>query len=146
MPEEKKTVADEFADFYDEGLFPELRPEYAWVITEDHLDPRTEVQDEDHRDEIGVAGPHGITSEAVLYVLKNGAYFEMRDDDEIAYYRGYLAALPPRKADDFDGFEPLDDFGRGNAGCTEIWFAKKARQEAPNGEWLDNPEIEWESL
>ena len=37
----------------------------------------------------------------------------MYDDDGGHYYNGVLIG-------DYDGFEPLDDFGEGNAGCTEI--------------------------
>lgn len=139
------SVEDEFASFYDKDVPRDSRPEYVWVITEDCLEPRVDMPEEGHRDEIGIAGPSGITSEAILYALRNGSYFEIRDDDQIPYYRGYLAALPPKKVEELDGFEPLDDFGRGNAGTTEIRFAKTAAKEV-SGEWQDNPEITWETL
>jgi|TARA_R100001530_G_scaffold110783_3_gene78010 hypothetical protein len=37
----------------------------------------------------------------------------MFDDDGVLYYAGLIWG-------DYDGFEPLDDFGMPNAGCTEI--------------------------
>jgi hypothetical protein len=137
---------DPNASFFEAGMDPRDRPGYAWAITEDLLEPRTEIQEHDHRDEVGVCGPHGITPDAILYVLLNGQYFEIRDDDGIPYMRGYIAALPPKKADDFDGFEPLDDFGRGNSGATDIAYAKRAPKENAKGDWQENPAIEWEML
>jgi hypothetical protein len=37
----------------------------------------------------------------------------MYDDDSELYYAGKIWG-------DFDGFEPLDDFGMPNGGCTQI--------------------------
>jgi len=39
----------------------------------------------------------------------------MFDDDMNLYYEGKIIG-------DYDGFEPLDDFGMPNARCTSIWF------------------------
>lgn len=41
--------------------------------------------------------------------------FIMEDCDGEVYYRGKIAG-------EFDGFEPLDDFGMPNAGCTDIKY------------------------
>jgi len=46
--------------------------------------------------------------------------FALYDDDEVLYYKGIIVG-------DYDGFEPLDDFGMPNAGCTGIKY---------DGEWL----------
>ena len=46
--------------------------------------------------------------------------FSLYDDDEVLYYKGVIVG-------DYDGFEPLDDFGMPNAGCTGIKY---------EGEWL----------
>lgn len=46
--------------------------------------------------------------------------FSLYDDDEVLYYKGIIVG-------DYDGFEPLDDFGMPNAGCTGIKY---------DGEWL----------
>ena len=39
--------------------------------------------------------------------------FNKLSDDDILYYTGYICG-------EYDGFEPLDDFGMPNAGCTSI--------------------------
>jgi len=71
---------------------------YNWIITTDHLDESAN----------GVEGPHGLSIHA-----DNQTLFRMYDDDGILYYSGKIWG-------DFDGFEPLDDFGTPNAGCTWI--------------------------
>ena len=44
-----------------------------------------------------------------------GVTFQMFDDDMNLYYEGKIVG-------DYTGFEPLDDFGIPNAGCTSIWY------------------------
>ena len=39
----------------------------------------------------------------------------MKDDDGETYYEGEIYG-------DFTGFEPLDNYGMPNAGCTSIWY------------------------
>ena len=46
--------------------------------------------------------------------------FRMYDDDGELYYEGY--------SNDSSSFQPLDDFGMPNAGCTEIKYYE-------NGKW-----------
>jgi hypothetical protein len=46
--------------------------------------------------------------------------FSLYDDDDECYYEGMLYG-------DYEGFEPLDDFGTPNAGCVKMKL---------NGEWL----------
>lgn len=46
--------------------------------------------------------------------------FRMLDDDEEVYYEGYTSIS--------SSFDPLDDFGMPNAGCTDIQYRE-------NGEW-----------
>ena len=53
-------------------------------------------------------------------ITTNKARFKMYDDDGILCYRGEIYG-------EYDGFEPLDDFGAPNDGCTAITI---------NGEWL----------
>jgi len=79
---------------------------YYWLITEDHISRSTE------RSAVGVAGPCG-GDETLLKYNTNRAKFEMFDDDDELYYVGYLYG-------DYTCFEPLDDFGMPNAGCTKI--------------------------
>ena len=51
----------------------------------------------------------------------------MLDDDGEVYYEGKIAWAADYK--NGSGFEPLEDFGHGNAGCTEI------RYKDTDGEW-----------
>ena len=41
--------------------------------------------------------------------------FKMYDDDGILYYKGTIFG-------EYDGFEPLENFGMSNAGCTDIQY------------------------
>ena len=89
-------------------------PRYVWTITKDHLfEPGDKCLG---RDEAGVTGPRGAAGP-----ISEGSAFRMFDDDGSLYYEGVIAG-------DFTGFEPLDDFGTPNAGCTAIKYLR-------NGEW-----------
>jgi len=81
-----------------------MKTKYAWKITKDHLD------DED----TNTLGPCSITpgQQAELDSGK-GTPFKMYDDDGELYYSGLIIGS-------FNGFEPLEDFGMPNAGCTSI--------------------------
>lgn len=46
--------------------------------------------------------------------MKNKVKFRMSDDDGEIYYYGY--------SNDSSSFDPLDDFGMPNAGCTDIEY------------------------
>ena len=72
---------------------------YRRTITADFLDGT----------EVGACGPHNADAS----LTDNPTPFSMFDDDGEHYYDGVLYG-------DFGGFEPLDDFGTPNAGCTEI--------------------------
>ena len=48
--------------------------------------------------------------------------FRMLDDDGMMYYKGY--------SDDSSSFEPLDDFGMPNAGCTDIQYWENGKWES----------------
>jgi hypothetical protein len=107
------------------------KAEYRWIITKDHLAPRAKPEFKDdlnvcchcgdvltssqvseqrcneHRSEAGVEGPRNLDD-----TLKtNPATFSLYDDDDICYYEGMLYG-------EYEGFEPLDDYGMPNAGCT----------------------------
>lgn len=84
---------------------------YRWRITKDHLDA-----DDAKHSAAGVEGPYGLDET----LMTNGTSFSMYDDDQECYFEGMLYG-------DFTGFEPLDDFGMPNAGCTMIKI---------NGSWL----------
>lgn len=50
--------------------------------------------------------------------------FRMLDDDGQVYYEGYMVPFEDHD-DNSDGFEPLDDFGMPNSGCTELQYWDK---------------------
>ena len=76
---------------------------YRWKITKDHIET----------DAKGICGPCDTGDD--LTITDNRQHFVMKDDDGETYYEGEIYG-------DFDGFEPLDDFGMPNAGCTEIYY------------------------
>lgn len=59
------------------------------------------------------------TQEQVDQIIADGftASFKLFDDDGELYYTGYGKPLT-----EVEGFEPLDDFGMPNAGCTDIRY------------------------
>lgn len=88
---------------------------YGWIITRDLLhEDATAWHDENGiRSAAGTMGPHGVrfTKEEIL----KGKEFKMYDDDMNHYYEGRIVG-------DYSGFEPLDDFGMPDSGCTSIWY------------------------
>ena len=108
----------------------------AWIITKDKIES----------DALGTTGP-GIASDNDVKRLKagEGVRFRMLDDDgEIYYYGRQLAESDC--TEDYEGgfygaeseFAPLDNFGRPNAGCTDIQF--------DNGVKDSKGKVVWESL
>ena len=71
---------------------------YRWEITTDLIDDNL----------VGVKGPSGCDEK----ITENKAQFRLIDDDGEVYCRGFIYG-------DYEGFEPLDDFGR-SLGCTMI--------------------------
>jgi len=86
---------------------------YRWVITKDLLNVNNS---NNPHPRVYVTGPSGADDN----LISNPSAFTMYDDDEICYYEGLIFG-------DYDGFEPLDDYGTPNSGCTAIKI---------NGEWL----------
>ena len=72
---------------------------YNWEITRDYIDNGAET---------GLTGPRNKSRHTA-----NETAFKMYDDDGDLYYAGTIWGA-------FEGFEPLDDFGMPNAGCTQI--------------------------
>ena len=72
---------------------------YNWTITHDYIEGGAEI---------GLSGPRNKSRH-----VDNETDFQMFDGDGELYYAGTIWG-------DFDGFEPLDDFGTPHAGCTEI--------------------------
>jgi len=83
---------------------------YGWMITRDA------IGDPDH-DDRGACGPGGLDDATERRLnAGEGERFRMFDDDGHLYYEGLLIGA------NASGFEPLDDFGTPNAGCTEIRY------------------------
>jgi hypothetical protein len=86
---------------------------YHWKITRDHIgEPGAKAGT--NANAVGICGGN---CNAKGEVIK----FRMFDDDGELYYTGDLVGGT--------GFEPLDDFGRPNAGCTSISLFQK-------GQWV----------
>jgi|TARA_R110002167_G_scaffold44594_1_gene134034 hypothetical protein len=81
---------------------------YNWIITKDYISNGRES---------GLTGPHNKSRHTA-----NESNFRMYDDNDELYYAGIIWG-------DYDGFEPLDDFGMPNAGCMSIEYENK------EGEW-----------
>ena len=75
---------------------------YYWIITKDMLDTNKDYS------AVGIEGPAGNCR-----TKENPVKFNMYDDDDNCYYEGILYG-------DYEGFEPLDDFGMPDSGCTYI--------------------------
>jgi hypothetical protein len=79
---------------------------YGWMLTRDRINNRYG----------NLVGPHGITkAHKQELLLKGGAPFRLLDDSGEVYYEGIIVG-------DYSGFEPLDDFGGPNDGCTDIQY------------------------
>jgi hypothetical protein len=73
-----------------------------WYIDKDILDGKDVM--------ILSAGDEEKTPNAVNYPFP----FRLLDDDEIVYFTG--------RSDDGSDFEPLDDYGMPDSGCTDIQY------------------------
>ncbi len=88
---------------------------YGWIITHDLLPP-------DDPTAAGTIGPSTASDEDVAQLrVGKGLAFKLIDDDGIVYYHGRLLGQT------VSGFEPLDDFGTPNAGCTSIEYFAEGR-------------------
>jgi hypothetical protein len=87
---------------------------YAWIITRDYYS--------DHSwgcaSNKGLFGPASLSFEEMKQIESNskGCPFRMRDDDGELYFEGLLYG------EHTTGFEPLEDFGMPDSGCTTIEY------------------------
>ena len=97
---------------------------YAWLITKDHIaEPNAKAPS--NQNAVGMMGPSGVTlTEQEVLNLPEKEFFQMFDDDKTLYYEGYM--IHDKNS---EGFEPLDDFGTPNAGCTYINYRNKETGE-----------------
>jgi hypothetical protein len=93
---------------------------YAWIITRDYL----AEEDGGLMPEKGTTGPRDAP-DAMLAQLAagEGTPFRLYDDDGELYYDGRLIG----DSESEDAFGPLDDFGRPNAGATEIRYLRPGK-------------------
>gem|GEM_PF-2094541 len=81
---------------------------YTWIVTRDAVLG-------DSSDAVGRIGPHGVQGRAPFdRVIRDGAHFRLLDEAGQSQFSGYILG-------DFQGNEPLDDFGRAN-GCVGIEY------------------------
>jgi len=78
---------------------------YRWKIDKDYLDGDGE------NSAVGTEGPRDLDPT----IKSNPQGFTLYDDDDNAYYHGWLYG-------DYEGFEPVYDFGLGYAGAPHIKF------------------------
>ena len=86
---------------------------YAWKITRDRFAEKCE----DEPGDVGVMGPRDADTSLLDGKTER---FSLWDDDGNCIYEGIIGG-------EYDGFEPLDDCGTPNFGCTAIKI---------NGEWV----------
>lgn len=95
---------------------------YGWVITRDVLFEKGYGWEMEYewKDVVGTIGGQDttFTKEEIL----KGVTFRLYDDDMNLYYEGKIVG-------EYSGFEPLDDFGMPDSGCTfiryeneKLWF------------------------
>lgn len=92
-----------------------MSSDYAWVITRDLF----AEDDDDTESEVGISGPGDVDPSIVADVIRKGITFKMYDGDGNHMYTGKIWHLHGPESCDF---QPLEDFGAGNAGCTEIRY------------------------
>lgn len=93
----------------------------AWIITHDY-NAAIGSKPGTNENAKGISGPNG--SEEWLKVKDTDIRrFRMFDGDRICYYEGFASRRPNET-----GFEPLEDFGAPNAGCSYIEYLE-------NGKW-----------
>ena len=101
------------------------RAGYGWIIDRDHLAYDLGSVDHDDRDDTGTIGPRNIYPSIKAQLRAGeGEKFRMYDDDGELYYEGRIVFHPDYEAPDMQ-FEPLDDFGMPNAGCTTIKYRNR---------------------
>ncbi len=87
--------------------------EYAWRIDRDYI-PEEGAPEGTNCNAPGVTGPRNAPDHLVVALdAGEGDKFRLYDDDGELYYAGRIVG-------DYDGFEPVDDFGEPNAGALQI--------------------------
>jgi len=102
---------------------------YAWIIDKDLItDGRHKAPSLSNS--VGLTGPNNADPTVINRLLAGqGRQFRLLDGDGKLYYEGRVLSADIDFKDDSYMFSPLDDFGKGNAGCTEIQYHYPARWE-----------------
>lgn len=92
-----------------------------WIIDRD-LQPMEGEPEGTNCNAKGVMGPRGCPDDAKALTLRFRLLCD--GDSEGQHEVLYEGRMLPwdEQDDDSDGFEPLDNFGRPNAGCTELQY------------------------
>lgn len=94
---------------------------YGWIVDRDYTDQ--EFTGEVHK--VSVFGHSRISEKLKQKLLAGeGEEFKMYDADDNLYYSGRIVG-------DYDGFEPLDDYGTPNAGAIDIHYKDKTGNWSP---------------
>lgn len=117
----------------------------AWIITKDKI-ADAEAPEASNCNAKGLTGPRTATDADVKRLKAGeGKRFRMLDDDGEIYYYGRQLEESECTEEYENGyfgaeseFAPLDNFGRPNAGCTEIQF--------DNGVKDSKGKVVWETL
>lgn len=92
----------------------ELSATYVWIIDTDHL------ADDGGNGDAGITGPHDASDELLTRLgAGEGHTFDLYDHDGNHYYTGRLLT-DGDMAEERHCFAPLNDFGTGWAGCTDV--------------------------
>ena len=127
--EEEDVCASMALKNLDEKVSAKLAPyaKYGWIITDDYISADLGSVDFAACNAVNLLGPRNIAPEAREALADGGGdVFRMKDDDDEIYYKGRIVG-------DFDGFEPLDNYGTPGSGCTSI-------------EYWDTKKVEWRPL
>lgn len=89
----------------------------GWIIDVDHIADET-AKSPSNCNAKGLMGPRAYNGDGTDCIY----HFRMYDDDGELYYSG--------RCNTPDDFAPLDNFGKGNAGCTEIHY------QNDQGNWI----------
>lgn len=84
---------------------------YAWAIIKEF-----DFENSELFKDVEIIGPrHPKFSKDKI--INEGSKFRLYDDDGVLYYEGHIFG-----DDTVNGFEPLDDFGMPNDGCTTFKY------------------------
>lgn len=99
---------------------------YAWIITKD-FNPDHSYPEGSYYNAKGLTGPRFAPNSLIEKLREGqGEKFRMLDDDRELVYEGRIIG---RDAEEPLDFQPLDDFGEANAGCTIIQYWMNSQWE-----------------